>query len=84
MRKSSLETLGLIALGAMALSAAPGCESHDDNDNGGRVISRDQSQQTNPDGTQIRTREQVRETSSGQTVRETETQTREPVGDTAK
>ena len=77
MRRSSLGTFGLIALGAIALSASPGCENTDNG--GGKVIHRDQRQTTTPDGKQVREREQVRQNADGQTVKETETQTREPV-----
>ena len=79
MRRSSLGTFSLITLGAIALSASPGCENTDNGGGDGKVIHRDQRQTTTPDGKQVREREQVRQKSDGQTVKETETQTREPV-----
>ena len=64
-----------IGLGSLSFMTASGCESS----NNGKVVDREQHQQTNPDGSQTRTRSQVRQTESGETVKETETQHREVV-----
>jgi len=77
MRFASLGTFALLTCGALTLATSTGCEEN--NKDSGRVIDRDQKQQTNPDGSEVRTRTQVRETPDGQTVKETETQKREPV-----
>ena len=46
---------------------------------GGRIVSRNQTQDVTPGGTAVQTRTQVRETPSGERVRETQMRTREVV-----
>jgi hypothetical protein len=76
MRFSSFGTaVFAVGLGTLSFLTTSGCESS----NNGKVVDRDQHQQTNPDGSETRTRSQVRETASGETVKETETQHREVV-----
>ena len=81
MRSSSFRTTTTavlaVAMGTLSFTITPGCQNNGDGHDRGKVVGRDQNQQTNPDGSQTRTRTQVRETKDGQTVKETETQHRE-------
>ena len=73
------------AASVVALAAlAGGCQNDEkgstaSSDSGGKIISRNQTQDVTPGGTAVQTRTQVRETPSGEQIRETEMRTREVV-----
>lgn len=72
------------AASAVALAAlVGGCQNENgssaSSDSGGKIISRNQTQDVTPGGTAVQTRTQVRETPSGEQIRETEMRTREVV-----
>ena len=74
----------MVALGVASTVAlaglAGGCQNDKGtSDSGGKVISRNQTQDVTPGGTAVQTRTQVRETPSGEQIRETQMQTREVV-----
>ena len=73
------------AASALTLAAFVGCQndrgssSASSDSSGGRIVSRNQTQDVTPGGTAVQTRTQVRETPSGERVRETQMRTREVV-----
>ena len=85
MARVSKATFAFGAASALTLAALAGCQndrgssSSSNSDSGGRIISRNQTQDVTPGGTAVQTRTQVRETPSGERVRETQMRTREVV-----
>ena len=85
MARVSKATFVLGVASTVALAAlAGGCQndggsSTSGGSGGGRIVSRNQTQDVTPGGTAVQTRTQVRETPSGERVRETQMRTRENV-----